>query len=118
MGFRESLEKVVEVEGAIAASVMGYDGIPIDTITPRETDLDLEVLLVELAGILGHVKQTAEVLQTGGIQELSLGTDKLTTHLRPINADYFLLLAMHPDGNHGKGRFLLRVTAPGLQKEF
>jgi len=118
MGFRESLEEVCGVEGAVAASVMGFDGIAVDTVMPAKTDVDLEALLVEYAGILGQVKQAAEVLQTGKVSELSIGTDRITTLLRPINPEYFLLLAMRPEGNFGKGRYLLRVTAPKLQNEF
>jgi predicted regulator of Ras-like GTPase activity (Roadblock/LC7/MglB family) len=118
MGFRESLEKVCDVEGAVAASVMGFDGIAVDTVTPAAADVDLEAMMVEYAGILGHVKQAAEVLQTGQVNELTIGTERITALLRPINAEYFLLLAMRPDGNLGKGRYLLRVTAPGLQNEF
>ena len=118
MGFRESLEEVCGVEGAVAASVMGFDGIAVDTVTPAKTDVDLEALLVEYAGILGQVQQAAEVLQTGKVSELSIGTDRITTLLRPINPEYFLLLALRPEGNFGKGRYLLRVTAPRLQNEF
>jgi len=118
MGFRESLQEVCTVEGAVAASVMGFDGIAIDTVTPASTPVDLDALLVEYAGILGQVKQAAEMLQSGQVSELSIGTDRLTTLLRPINPEYFLVLALKPDGNFGKGRYLLRVTAPKLQAEF
>jgi len=118
MGFRDSLEKVCAVEGAVAASVMGFDGIAIDTFTPASSDVDIEALLVEYASLLGQVRKAAEVLQTGSVNEISIGTERITAHLRPINAEYFLLLAMRPDGNHGKGRYLLRVAAPGLQNEF
>ena len=120
MGFRERLEEVVAIDGAVAASVMGFDGIAIDTVTPPADhgDMDLDTLLVEYASILGQVKLAAEVLQTGKVSEISIGTDRLTTMLRPINAEYFLLLAMQPDANHGKGRYLLRVNAPRLQSEF
>ena len=118
MGFRDSLEQVCTVEGAVAASVMGFDGIAIDTVTPASTSVDLEALLVEYASILGQVKQAAEMLQSGQVSELSIGTDRITTLLRPINPEYFLVLAMKPEGNFGKGRYLLRVTAPKLQAEF
>ena len=118
MGFRESLEQVCDVEGAVAASVMGYDGIAIDTLVPGGTELDFETLMVEYAGILAQVRQAADVLQTGELEELSIATERLTAHLRPINGDYFLVLAMKPEGNLGKGRYLLRVAAPRLRTEF
>ena len=118
MGFRESLEEVCRVEGAVAASVMGFDGIPIDTVTPADAGVELENLLVEYAGILGQVKQAAEMLHSGQVSEVSIGTDSLTTLLRPINGEYFLALALRPDGNFGKGRYVLRITAPKLLAEF
>lgn len=118
MGFREHLEEVCRTEGTIAASVMGFDGIAIDTVTPAEPDFDINSLLVEYTAILGQVRTAAEVLQTGNVSELSIGTEKLTTLLRPINSEFFLVLAMRPDGNYGKGRYLLRVTAPLLKSEF
>lgn len=118
MGFRESLEEVCGVEGAVAASVMGFDGIAVETVTPKAQEMDLEALLVEYAGVLNQVRQAAEVLQTGPVSEISIGTERLTTLLRLINQDYFLVLAMRPEGNFGKGRYVLRVTAPKLQAEF
>lgn len=117
MGFREHLEEVCKTEGSIAASVMGFDGIAVDTVTPAESDLDLNSLLVEYTGILGQVRNAAEVLQTGPVREVAIGTERLTALIRPINAEYFLVLALRPEGNFGKGRYLLRVTAPLLQGE-
>jgi len=117
MGFREHLDEVCKVDGAVAASVMGFDGIAIDTVTPAETLLDIESLMVEYSGIMGQVRTAAEGMQAGELSELSIGTDRLTAHLRPINSEYFLILAMTPEGNQGKGRFLLRVTAPKLKEE-
>lgn len=117
MGFREHLEEVCKVDGAVAASVMGFDGIAIDTVTPQDPGVDLSALLVEYTGILSQIRSAAEVLQTGQVSDVAIGTEKLTTLLRLINQEYFLVLAMRPEGNHGKGRYLLRVTAPRLQAE-
>lgn len=117
MGFRERLEEVCAVEGAVAASVMGFDGIAVETVTAAASGVDLESLMVEYAGVLAQVRQAAELLQTGPVSEMSVGTERLTTILRLINRDYFLVLAMRPEGNFGKGRFVLRTAAPRLQAE-
>lgn len=117
MGFRERLEEVCAVEGAVAASVMGFDGIAVETVTAAPSGVDLESLMVEYAGVLAQVRQAAELLQTGPVSEMSVGTERLTTILRLINRDYFLVLAMRPEGNFGKGRFVLRTAAPRLQAE-
>lgn len=118
MGFREHLEDVCRAEGAVAASVMGFDGIPLDTVTSAETDVDLDALLVELSGMLKDLRAAAGRLQTGEVGEVSIGTERLTAILRPLNPEFFVVLAMRPDGNYGKGRYLLRVAAPRLQGEF
>lgn len=117
MGFREQLEEICKVDGAVAASIMGFDGIAIDTVTAKESPHDVETLMVEFSGLIGQVRQAAEMLQSGALSEVSIGTEQLTTLLRPINADFFLALAMTPDGNTGKGRYLLRVAAPRLVSE-
>jgi hypothetical protein len=38
----------------------------------------------------------------------------MITVIRMLNDTYFLALAMLPEGNLGKGRFLMRTAAPKL----
>ena len=53
MSIRDTLKDVVEnVEGALAAMVMAYDGIPIDEITVLQSEFDLQSLSVEYATVL------------------------------------------------------------------
>jgi predicted regulator of Ras-like GTPase activity (Roadblock/LC7/MglB family) len=120
MGFREHLEKICSsIDGAIAASVMGFDGISVDTVERAEAEgLDLNSLLVEYANILSQVRSAAGMLQTGGVQELMVSTEKLSTLARPLTPEYFLVVALTPEANVGKARFILRVTAPEVAREF
>jgi predicted regulator of Ras-like GTPase activity (Roadblock/LC7/MglB family) len=46
-----------------------------------------------------------------------VSTDKMMTLIRMVNDSYFLTLTMSPDGNFGKGRYLMRTTAPKLAAE-
>ncbi|MGC4063540.1 MAG: hypothetical protein QM784_02605 [Polyangiaceae bacterium] len=41
----------------------------------------------------------------------------MVTLIRVINDSYFLALSLSPDGNFGKGRYLLRITAPKVAEE-
>lgn len=43
---------------------------------------------------------------------MAIQAEKLTTVVRMLNGDYFVALALTPEGNLGKGRFLLRIAAP------
>jgi predicted regulator of Ras-like GTPase activity (Roadblock/LC7/MglB family) len=54
------------------------------------------------------------MLEAGSAHEVSIGTDKMITVIRMLSDTYFLALAMRPDGNLGKGRFLMRTAAPKL----
>jgi predicted regulator of Ras-like GTPase activity (Roadblock/LC7/MglB family) len=116
MGFREDLEAICgRVEGAYAASLMGFDGIAIETAQVAPPNgLELQSMMIEYSGILSQVRQAAESLQMGKASEVSIRTDKLVAIARPLTPDYFVLLALAPEGNVGRARYELRVAAPKL----
>ncbi len=118
MAFRDQLERICSaVEGAVACSVIGFDGIAIDTYEGQATDLDLPSLLVEYTTLLNQVRAAAGVLQSGDVRELVISTDRLTALSRPLSNEYFVVLALSPEGNWGKARYMLRVVSPDLQRE-
>ena len=119
MSFRTQLEQVLhQVEGAIACSVMGFDGMAVDTQQVQQIeDLDLASLLVEYGGILVRLKEAASALQAGDVSEISINTEKLITIARMLSPEYYLVLALTPEGNYGKGRYALRVAAPKVKAE-
>ena len=112
MGFREDLEGICgRVEGAFAASVMGFDGIAVETVEQKpEPGVEVETLLVEYSSILSQVRQAAESLQMGKASEVSIRTEKMIAIARLLNADYFAVVALGPDGNVGRARYELRVS--------
>ena len=123
MSFLSHLESVVnQVDGAIACSVMGFDGIPIETHQKGDQkdqaeSLELTTAWVEYANILTQVKNAAEMLKTGSVSEISINSEKVITLMRMVSPEYFLVLALKPDGNYGKGRYVLRITAPRVKAE-
>lgn len=119
MSFRTQLESVVDqVDGALACTIMGLDGIAVETHQlPNAEELDLGGAWVEFANLLSQLTQTAQQLKTGGVTELSIGSERMITLIRLVSPEYFLALALRPDGNWGKGRYLLRITAPKVRAE-
>jgi predicted regulator of Ras-like GTPase activity (Roadblock/LC7/MglB family) len=119
MGFREHLQEIVQgVEGAVACSLMGVDGIEVDTVTAGSSgDLDVKSLLVEYSGVLRNARDAAELHSAGGISEFSVNTDKLITVARLVSPEYFMVVALRPEGNYGKARYLLRIGAPKVKTE-
>jgi len=119
MSFRQHLEDVCKsVDGALACSLMGVDGIEVDThLAGGTADIDLKSLLVEYSNLFQSARQAASDHRAGGICELCINTEKLVTVARLVSPDYFMVVALGPDGNYGKARYLLRITAPKVKSE-
>lgn len=119
MSFLTHLESVVnQVDGALACSVMGFDGIAVETHQKPDTEeLELQNAWVEYGNLLGQLKGAAEMLRTGEVQEVSINSDKVLTIMRMVTPEYFLVLALSATGNYGKGRYVLRLAAPKVKAE-
>jgi predicted regulator of Ras-like GTPase activity (Roadblock/LC7/MglB family) len=116
--FRESLKRVVEsVEGGVAGLLMGFDGISVDQWMVPSSATDITTVGMEYSFVLGQVCKAAETLDAGGVVELTVRMERLTIVMRLVTQEYFLALAVLPGGNTGKGRYLLRVAAPELERE-
>jgi len=118
--FREVLSDVVErTEGGLAALVMGMDGIAVDSYVREDLAQPLEVENVgmEFSVILRDIKKGSELVDAGVAREVTIQGEKLTTVIRLINDEYFVLVALRPDGNYGKARYLLRTGASKLAAE-
>jgi predicted regulator of Ras-like GTPase activity (Roadblock/LC7/MglB family) len=111
MGFRDDLEGICgRVEGAFAASVMGFDGIAVETVEQKPPGVEVETLFIEYSSILSQVRQAAESLQMGKASEVSIRTERMVAIARLLSADYFAVIALGPDGNVGRARYELRTA--------
>jgi predicted regulator of Ras-like GTPase activity (Roadblock/LC7/MglB family) len=112
--FTDTLRKVVDnVDGGIAAVIMGLDGIPVDSYI-RQNSVDVTTIGMEFSFILGQVRKAGESLQVGGLEELSVKAQRLMLICRMISPQYFVAIALSPEGNFGKARYLTRMAQPAL----
>jgi len=112
--FAETLKKVVDnVDGGFAAVVMGLDGIPVESYV-RSDRIDVNTVGMEFSFILSQVRKAGDSLQVGGLEELSVKAQRLLLVCRMISPQYFVAIAMAPEGNFGKARFLARLATPTL----
>jgi predicted regulator of Ras-like GTPase activity (Roadblock/LC7/MglB family) len=115
--FEPSLRQIVEgCEGAVAGVVMGFDGIAVETLT-LDPSVDVQTISMEFSFVLTQVRKAAEILEVGALEEVSIRSDRLTFIIRILSDEYFLGLAMKPEGNYGKGRFLMRMSVPELRAQ-
>ncbi len=118
MPFSDILKEVVNgTEGAMGALVIGIDGIPVEEFSVSG-ELDLQSMTVEYSSLLKEIEKGSQTAHLGSTREVTIIAEKAMVMLRRLNDEYFLVLVLRPDGNFGKGRFLLRMSAPKLLKEF
>jgi predicted regulator of Ras-like GTPase activity (Roadblock/LC7/MglB family) len=113
--FKSILREVVEnADGAIASILMGFDGITVESFANEGSGVDMETVGSEYSQVLQQVKQAAQMLEIGNANEVAVQAEHMTTLIRLINDEYFVAVAMKPNGNFGKVRYLLRTQAPKL----
>jgi predicted regulator of Ras-like GTPase activity (Roadblock/LC7/MglB family) len=114
MSFDVILRNIVEnAGGGLAAALMGNDGIPIEHFvasTPREGlgEDDVSAAGVEFGRILDEIRKASDALSGGAVSETVVSLARFQLVLRPVDADTFLVVAIAPDGNLGKARYLIR----------
>ena len=120
MSFKASLEEIcTRTDGAVAATIMGYDGIAIETheAAGGGGGVDINSSLVEYSNIFGQIRLAAQNLQAGTATEFWVRTQQLAAHGRVVSDEHFVLLATKPDANHGKARYMLRIGAAKVAAE-
>ncbi len=118
MPFSEILKEVVNnTEGALGALIVGLDGIPVEEYTMNSV-MDIQSMTVEFSSLLREIEKGSQSAEMGSTREVTVIADKAMIMLRRLNDEYFFVLIIKPEGNFGKGRFLLRMAVPRLLKEF
>lgn len=121
--FREHIKNLVErLDGGVAAVLMGFDGISIDSYakthdTAGRTLPDIQTLAMEFAHLISQTRRTLQSLDAGALEEFTLRAEALTLVVRVLTPEYFLACAILPGGSLGKTRYLMRVSAPALRAD-
>lgn len=113
--FKKVLQGIRDrVEGAMAVSLIGLDGIAIESI--KDSAVPLDVIGAEFGGFIKSIRPNPE-LNTGEVLQFALVAEKYVTFLSAVTPEYFLLLVMRPEGNYGRARFELAKAKHALQDE-
>lgn len=118
MSFLEVLRETVgKVDGAVSAMIIGTDGISVQEYA-EEKLIDLTGLSAEASAMIKDISLAADNLRLGEAKEFSIISDRCGIIMRKINPDYYLALVIKPEGNYGKGRFILKTAIPKIEGEF
>lgn len=118
--FKEALQGIVErTDGSLGALIMGVDGLSVEKVfTDEGEDANLDVAAAEFTSVIRLARKSGAELNLGELNELTVLLRDVTFTMRLFNRDYFVVLAMKPDGNLGRGRYELRKAELILANEF
>ena len=118
--FRETLETILaKTEGSLGALIMGADGLPVEKcFVSDDNEANLDVAAAELTSLVRNANRSGDDLGLGNLRELMMVLEGVTFIIRLFNRDYFLVLALTPDGNLGRGRYEMRKAELQLAREF
>lgn len=115
--FQDNLRRIAErVEGTRAVSLIGLDGIAIDSYVSAE-GLPMDSLAAEAGAVVKAANVAKALADHAGVRELTVASDRSSAVLCRVTQEYYLLLLLARDGNFGRGRFELRKAAATLEKE-
>ena len=115
--FKAILEEIVtNCSGGVGAVLMGYDGIGIDQYSVEDNSLDLNLTGIEYSNVTKEIRQAAEILNAGALQEVSIKTENYYVIIHSLTDEYFVALMIERNGNYGQGRYLLMREAPALRQ--
>lgn len=106
--FLERLSRIANrVEGVVALSLVGSDGIAVESVN-SDPDLDLEALAAELITQVEAISDDHRELDVGDVEQFTVVTDRLTLIISSVSAGYYLLCVMKGRGTPGRARFELK----------
>ncbi len=115
--FQDSLRRIAErVEGTRAVSLIGLDGIAIDSYVSAE-GLPMDSLAAEAGSLVKAARATRALADHGEVEQMTVASERSAAVLCRVTEEYYLLLLLARDGNFGRGRFELRKAAAALEKE-
>jgi predicted regulator of Ras-like GTPase activity (Roadblock/LC7/MglB family) len=118
MSFETILREIARnCPGCIGVALMGGDGIPIAEAGGQPGDDELSLLGVEFGRVLEEARKVADAVDGGAFEELVVSMARVQVALRPVDPETFLVIALDPDGNLGKARYLMRRALPDVRAQ-
>jgi predicted regulator of Ras-like GTPase activity (Roadblock/LC7/MglB family) len=123
VNFESILRSILsECGGGLGIALMGSDGIPIVqvmSLEPKENPLgdDLSVAGAEFGRILGDIHKASDALAGGFLNQVVIELSRFSLIFREVEDDVVLVLALTPQGNIGKSRYLMRRHLRAIRGE-
>src|ERR1043166_7759769 len=108
--FKEVLQTIVSnTDGSLGALIMGADGLSVEKFFNEEgAAANLDVAAAEFTSLVRSATRSGNDLALGELREMVVALRNVTFLMRLFNQNYFVVLAIKPEGNIGRGRYQLR----------
>jgi predicted regulator of Ras-like GTPase activity (Roadblock/LC7/MglB family) len=118
--FKDVLERIIErTEGSLGALIMGIDGIAVERSLKQAGDeANLDVAAAEFTSLVRNAQKAGNDTGLGTLRELVISLDDAILLVRLLGKDYFVVLAISPEGNLGRARIELRKAELQIAGEF
>jgi predicted regulator of Ras-like GTPase activity (Roadblock/LC7/MglB family) len=115
--FKDLLAQVVKnVDGTLGCVLIGFDGIPIESIYPDEEIPQMDAIAVELSNLLAKFRRLQNY-DMGDVDEVSVTIGPINTLAHVVGDEYLLMLALDREADIGRGQNMLRLIAPAFERE-
>ncbi len=104
------------IEGTLALSLVAEDGITVESVSSAP-EIDLDLLTAELITQVKAISENHRDLAAGDVEQLTVGTDRMTVMVSSVSDSYYLVLVLGAGGNRGRARFELRRARLLLEKD-
>ena len=114
--FRQVLEQIRDrVDGTLAISLIGLDGLAVEAVHGDSVPLD--TMGAEFGSFIKSIRVANAELNTGDVLQFSLVTERYIAFVSAVTPEYYVLLVLKPDGNYGRARFELTRAKQLLRDE-
>jgi predicted regulator of Ras-like GTPase activity (Roadblock/LC7/MglB family) len=123
MSFSTTLRKIVDgCTGVVGAALMGTDGIAIEQVAARRpagevAGEDIATAGTEFGRILEEIRKASDAIGGGAVRETAIHLARVTLVFHAVDDEIFVVVALAPDGNLGKARYLIRQHLLALRQE-
>jgi len=120
MSFNQILQSIVdEGIGVLGAVLMGGEGIAIAQAQPHGAvqSADISAAGVEFERILAEVAKASDAIGGGPVGELVVTLSRLTLIFSIVEDEVMVVVALRPDGNLGKARYLIRRNLVAIRQQ-
>ena len=121
MSFENILRSILDGSpGAIGIALMGDDGVPVEQLQAGPASpmsVDIGTAGVEFGRILSEIRKASDALGGGAMSEIVVNLGRFSLIFRAVDEGLFLVLALAPDGNLGKARYLMRRQLLAIRQE-